>query len=188
MPTPVKVITRRVKLEGFVDIMFDPYSGDNAVQLPPDKKFYFDADGKSLVIPALNIMSFICAEHTTSAAKLLYPEKQYKRKATKLRGVVTIDPFLIPLTRKGKRIVFKGFDKNGIVLSRATPRLKHGIPNPKPRPVVNLPWALEFNLTMLESKDIDEHEVKWLFEQGGALIGLGTYRGVFGKFHVTRWS
>jgi hypothetical protein len=30
--------------------------------------------------------------------------------------------------------------------------------------------------------------LKKIFEQGGHAVGLGTFRGVFGKFRVTQWE
>ena len=37
-------------------------------------------------------------------------------------------------------------------------------------------------------KEIKEQEIKNLLTEGGMAIGLGTFRGVFGKFEVTRWE
>ena len=67
-------------------------------------------------------------------------------------------------------------------------RLDKGIPNPKERPVLPLPWALEFDLTIFPNKEIKEQEIKNLLTEGGQAIGLGTFRGVYGKFAVDKWE
>ena len=40
----------------------------------------------------------------------------------------------------------------------------------------------------LEIRPNQEHEVKTLFEEGGLAVGLGTFRGVYGKFVVDKWE
>jgi hypothetical protein len=51
-----------------------------------------------------------------------------------------------------------------------------------------MPWALTFTLSILPTKEIKEQELYNLIVEAGLAIGLGTYRGVFGKFEVTDWS
>jgi hypothetical protein len=65
---------------------------------------------------------------------------------------------------------------------------KLAIPNPKERPMLDAPWELKFKLTLLETPELNEVLLKKLFEYGGIAIGLGTFRGVFGKFKVTEWN
>lgn len=177
-----------ITLTGIRDIMFDRYAGDNNTELTPEQKLYYDQDGETLVIPALNIHSFLSAENTKSAVKLMYDSRVYKKKAAALLGFVMIDPVNIPITRKGKPIKFKGFDKNGITLCKTTPRLSGGVPNPKTRPIVNMPWEMSFQLQLFPNDEVSELEVQNLFDKGGIMIGLGTYRGVFGKFVVSKWE
>jgi hypothetical protein len=71
---------------------------------------------------------------------------------------------------------------------RAVARLDKGIPNPKERPVIPKPWALEFDLTLYPSREIQEQEIINLFDEGGRALGLGTFRGVFGKFRIEAWD
>ena len=47
---------------------------------------------------------------------------------------------------------------------------------------------MTFNLTIYPNKEIKEQEIKNLLAEGGMAIGLGTFRGVFGKFEITRWD
>ena len=62
------------------------------------------------------------------------------------------------------------------------------IPNPKERPMLSAPWESSFKLNLLETPELNEVLLKKLFEKGGIAIGLGTFRGVFGKFKVTKWE
>lgn len=99
----------------------------------------------------------------------------------------------IPLMRNDEQICFNGFsdDKDeeaGISVHRCVARLEKGIPNPKIRPVVDLPWSLSFVLSLYQNPTLAEPMLRMLFEQGGIACGLGTYRGVFGKFEVTQWE
>jgi hypothetical protein len=47
---------------------------------------------------------------------------------------------------------------------------------------------LTFNLSIFPNKEIKEAEIKNLILDGGIAIGLGTFRGVFGKFDIAEWS
>ena len=99
----------------------------------------------------------------------------------------------ISFTRDGKPVTVGTFGdrsepQSGLYLHRAVARLDKGIPNPKERPVLPLPWALEFDLTIYPNKEIKEQEIKNLLAEGGMAIGIGTFRGVFGKFEIERWD
>ena len=117
----------------------------------------------------------------------------FKNFANALLGFVMIEPDNIPLTRNGEPIEFTGFrdgvDKKArIYVDVRVARLDKGIPNPKERPVVELPWELAFKLTIIRNDEFDETLLKTAFSKGGIAIGLGTYRGVFGKFVVEEWE
>lgn len=170
--------------------MFDKYPGNNEIKLPPEEKMYFEEGGK-LYLPSANILSFLSAQNSESAVKRFYDSRQYKKIAGAMLSYVDIEPLRIPLTRNGKRIVFDGtFGEEGrdIWLDKRVARLDKGVANPKERPVVGLPWELKFRLTLLPSHEITIDEVHRLFVDGGLAIGLGTYRGLFGKFEVARWE
>ena len=51
-----------------------------------------------------------------------------------------------------------------------------------------MPWALEFDLTIFPNSEIKEQDIQNLFDQGGIAIGLGTFRGVYGKFRIAQWD
>jgi hypothetical protein len=186
------ITIRQVRLEGVTPIMFDRYAGDNKTQLEPGEKMYFVPGTRTLCLPTMNVMSFLSAQNTDSVAKLI-GGRGYKNIAQALLGFVQITPLYIPITRNGENIEFNGFvddkdEKAGIYVDRRVARLAKGIPNPKVRPVVDLPWELSFTINLFKNDQIDEKLLKTAFMRGGMAIGLGTYRGLYGKFLVSEWS
>lgn len=183
----MKTIKRRVLLKGIRPIMFDRYSGSNDVTLAPEEKFYLDEAGR-IVVPALNISSFLSSQLSESATQRVMG-KRWKTLAKAALSFVDIEPFNIPLTRDGKTLTLANSDYK--ILNHVARVKKTGgliIPSPKQRPVIATPWELEFTLTLYENKDLSEHDLRTIFEQGGIAIGMGTFRGVFGKFVVEKWE
>jgi len=172
-----------VRLRFLRPLMVDPYAGDNNTTLPLEQRMYLD--GKTMVLPAANLMSFLTAENTKSAPKVIYGKKS----PDILRGLATyvvISPMLIPLLDGEKPIVFNGFGGK-VTVDKRVARLAKGIPNPKERVVVNLPLAIEFDLFYEPNKQAPENVLRETFDKGGMLVGLGTYRPTFGQFAVERW-
>lgn len=185
--------TVNVTLTGFVDIMFDRYAGDNKTTLRVDQKLYLNKEGL-IILPSRNVMSLLSAENTGSAPKRFLDSKKYKSMAQAMLSFVCISPFEIPFLRKGKPIRFNGFDADEVdreaqvYVDHRVARLPKGVPNPKERPVLSLPWELEFVLSLFRNDEVQEETVQNMLIRGGIAIGLGTYRGVYGKFRVTRWE
>jgi hypothetical protein len=67
-------------------------------------------------------------------------------------------------------------------------RLEKGIPNPKVRPVLPMPWELEFTVTLYPNKAIQEQQLMNVFAEGMIALGLGTFRGQYGKAQVIGWK
>lgn len=191
---PTDIIKRKVRLWGKAEIMFDRYAGDNNTKLEPWQKLYLEPGGSRIIgIPAINIMSLLSAHNTNSAPKRLRDKRKYKDIANACLSFVTIGPSFIPLIRDGKPIKFGKFEDerdsvSGCYIHRSVARLDKGIPNPKERPVIPLPWAVEFDFELYPNKEIKEQEIINLFDEAGRAIGLGTYRGVFGKFTIEIWE
>ena len=194
MPVSCKIIS--VGLEGVAPLMFDRYAGDNETQLPVEQKMHFGADGRTLVLPQTNIYSFLTAENTVSAPRAIFDARKYKDVCRAIKGFVLVLPISgdIPILRKGKPIVFNGFsdgrdEKAGIYVRKDTARLKDGVPNPKVRPVIELPWGVEFALQLLDNDgEMTPEKLEHVFSLGGLKVGFGTFRGVYGKFAVTKWE
>lgn len=182
------MIEYNVTLDGRRPVIFDRYPGDNKTKLPAEEKFYFVEETNQLCFPALNLYSMICAQNGYSAAKLHFDSRIFKRIAFILSGAFAIDPMQLPFTRNGKPILFDGFGKNGISITRAAPRLKNGVPNPTERPMLSEPWSLSFRLKFMPFGDCSEATWRQLWDVAGALVGIGTYRGPYGKFEVIKWE
>lgn len=196
--TRLNVIKRRVSLQGVTPIMFDRYAGDNQTRLEWNQKIYLKPGTSNLCLPTLNLVSFFTAHNTNSAPKRLRDKRVYKSICNAILSFVSItgadgDAENITFMRDGKPIEVGTFsdridEKSGIYLHRAVARLDKGIPNPKERPVLPLPWSIDFELTIYPNKEVKDQEIQNLLTEGGMAIGLGTFRGVFGKFVVTKWE
>lgn len=174
----------RVVLNGLTPIMFDRYSGNNKEQLAVMDKCYTDEKG-FLVLPSTNILSFLSAQNTESATQRVIG-RGYKEVCKAALSYVSIAPFNIPFTRGGKPIT-----KDPLKIHIAVARIMKGklaVPNPKERPLLEPEWKLEFVLTLQETPSLNEVLLKKIFEQGGNAVGLGTFRGVFGKFEIESWE
>jgi hypothetical protein len=196
--TRLEVVKRTVTVKGITPIMFDRYAGDNNTKLEWSQKIYTVPGTSILSLPTSNIVSFLSAHNTNSAPKRLRDARQFKKICNACLSFTMIealegDTQYIPFLRKGEPIRVGNFgdekdELSGIYLDRRVARLDKGIPNPKERPVLPLPWSLSFYLTILPNKEIKEQEIQNLFIEGGIAIGFGTFRGVFGKFEVVGWE
>lgn len=188
------IISRRVRLDGLQPIMFDRYPGDNNTKLEPGQKFYLQPGGSGIIgLPVANIMSFLSAHNTNSAPKRLRDKRKYKDIANACLSFVEIGPAFIPLLREAEPITFGKFvddkdEASGAYVHYSVARLDKGVPNPKARPVIPMPWALEFDFRLFPNNEIKEQEIYNLFVDGGRALGLGTFRGLYGKFEVSRWG
>lgn len=181
----LKTITRKVKLVGLTPILFDRYAGSNREVLSTMDKIY-SKDGL-MVLPSTNILSFLSAQNTESAPQRVIG-RGYKAVCKAAQSFVTISPLDIPFSRKGKPLSVKDADLKVHVAVARIMKGKLAVPNPKERPMLETPWELEFELQLLETDDLNEVTLRKLFEIGGLAIGLGTFRGVFGKFKVESWK
>lgn len=186
---------RKVTINGLKDIMFDRYAGDNKTTLEPHQKMYLrklDDGGPIIGLPSTNIMSFLTAINTNSAPKRLRDARKYRAVANGILSFTDIQEQFIPFIRDGEPIRFGQFvegrdEASGVYIHTSVARLDKGIPNPKVRPTLPLPWSLSFSLVMYPNKEVKEEEIHNLFVEGGIALGLGTFRGVFGKFEVVEW-
>ena len=81
------------------------------------------------------------------------------------------------------------FDKFGgqIVVRKDVARMAKGIPNPKERPQINLPWSLDFELQYIDNDQCSIGNLQMAVSRGG-ILGLGTFRPYFGRYDLTKWS
>jgi hypothetical protein len=186
-------IVRQVRLRGLTDVMFDRYPGDNDTKLEPWQKLYLGGEsGRVISLPSANLMSFLSAQNTDSAPKRLLDSRKYKNFALSCGSFVTIGPHMIPFLRDDEPIEFGKFENevdksSGVYIDRRVARLEKGIPNPKVRPVLPLPWELSFTLTLLPNRFIQEQQVMNVVTEGMIALGIGTFRGQYGKCEVVGW-
>lgn len=173
-----------VRLEGLRPLMFDRYAGDNNTQLPTADKMYLD-DQAHLTIPALNLFSLLAAENTKSVCRQFFG-KSGKTVALGISSYVSIEPFEILLCDQDGPITFTGWNHK-ISIHDAVARLPKGIPNPKTRPVVALPWHIEFAVQYTENRYCTLDNLRQAFDWGGTL-GLGTFRPYFGRYELAEWK
>ena len=169
-----------VQLEGLRPLMFDRYAGDNNTQLPVAEKMYLGKDG-ALMMPALNILSLLVAENTKSVCRQFFG-KNGKTIALGISSYTSINPFDIPICDDGGPIRFTGWNEQ-ISQAKHVARVKGGIPNPKERPVLALPWRIEFAVEYIENKFCTLENLRQAFDMGGTL-GLGTFRPMFGRYQL----
>lgn len=196
--TRLEIILRKIRLKGLTEIMFDRYAGDNKTKLAWEQKVYLIPGTDIIALPATNIVSFLTAHNTNSAPKRLRDKRAYKDIANACLSFTTVAGLnghqgYIPFLREGEPIklgrVENGHDPiSGLYMHRSVARLDKGIPNPKERPVLPLPWELEFSFQIFPNQEIKEQDIKNLFSEGGLAIGLGTFRGVYGKFVIDLWK
>jgi hypothetical protein len=179
-------ITRKVTLAGLRPIMFDRYSGSMKEQLAPQDKVYRSSmNPKNLILPSVNIQSFLSAQNTESAPQRIIG-RGWKAVAKAALTFVEINPMEIPIMQNDIPATI-----DNIVIDHRKAIIKKGqlsIPSDKERPVLDMPWSINFELTLYKNPDLNENILRRLFDDGGIQIGLGTFRGVFGKFEVTNWE
>lgn len=189
-----ELIKRKIRLRGLTDIMFDRYPGDNDTKLEPWQKLYLGGEsGRTIMLPSANLISFLSAQNTDSAPKRILDPRKYKTFALACGSFVSIQPRMIPFLRDDQPIEFDKFvgdedAESGVYIDRRVARLEKGIPNPKVRPVLPMPWELEFELTLFPNKTVQEQQLKNVVEEGLLCLGLGTFRGQFGKAEVILWE
>lgn len=173
-----------VVLTGKRPMMFDRYAGDNNTQLPAAEKMYFAGDGRTLIIPSINVYSMLVAENTKSVCRQFFG-RQGKTIGLGISSYTTIEPFDIPIIDEDGPIQFDGFGDR-IYVRHDVARLAKGVPNPKERPVLELPWQLEFDVYYERNDSCSLENLRQAFKMGGTL-GLGTFRPFFGRYAVTQW-
>jgi hypothetical protein len=183
-----KITKIAVKLVGLSPIMFDRYIGMTGQEVAPEQKFYLAQDEKTITLPSVNISSFLSADLTESATKRVMGRK-WRGVAKAALSYVNITPVEIPFTRDGVTLTL---DNANYTIDKRVARVKKSggliVPSEKVRPVLGNPWELSFNIELFENAELNEPTLRRIFEEGGISIGLGTFRGVFGKFSVASWE
>lgn len=174
----------KVQLSGIRPMMFDRYSGDNSTQLPTAEKMYLD-NQQRLIMPAINLLSLLAAENTKSVCRQFFG-KNGKTIALGISSYCNITPFDIPIEDDDGQIKFTDWNHQ-ITIHKAVARLKNGIPNAKVRPLLALPWHLNFSIEYQDNRYCTLENLRQAITMGGTL-GLGTFRPYFGRYELTGWK
>lgn len=178
------LMTIKVQLTGLRPMMFDRYAGDNSTQLPTAEKMYLTED-RQLIMPAINVLSLLAAENGKSVCRQFFG-KNGKTIALGVSSYCNITPFEIPIMDDNGPIFFKDWNKQ-ISVHKAVARLAKGIPNPKERPLLALPWYLSFEFEYQENKYCTLENLRQAITMGG-ILGMGTFRPFFGRYEVTKFE
>ncbi len=173
-----------VEFEGVRPMMFDRYAGDNNTSLPVPEKMYLE--GRHLIMPSTNIYSLLCAKNGESVCKRFFGGTAGKDIGLGISSYTSIEPFEIPILCNGKQIEFNGFNEQ-IFIHHGVARLLHGVPNPKERPTLALPWTIKFEMEYIENKLCTLENLRQALAKGG-IIGLGTFRPYFGRYELAQFD
>lgn len=136
-------------------------------------------------MPAINIMSLLCAENTKSVCRQFFG-KNGKTIALGIASYCNIEPFEIPVVDDNGPIIFNGWNEQ-IYIHKAVARLKGGIPNPKERPTVALPWEVSFTVEYVQNTYCTLENLRQALAMGGTL-GLGSFRPFFGRYELVAFE
>lgn len=172
------------KLVGTRGILFDRYPGDNDTKLKPLDKLYVN-DGGHCIIPCVNLYSCLTAENTKSISRICFGKKAGNIRIG-INSFVTItgdDSEEASVIRDDKGKPWSAKDSR-ITIRHHVARLKNGVPNPKERPCIPVPWNVTFHFEYAKNNFISKEALLDCLNQAGQLLGLGTFKPVFGKFAV----
>lgn len=186
----MEVTKIRVVLEGLSDIMFDRFIDHSQEVRPPEQKIYLNEKGE-VVLPAENMSAFYFGENPSGCAKW-FEGKKGKDYIRMGMSHVFFGPTLLPFQVDGKPIAFNGFENGRFSIYWASGRTKKGTlsikQEMKARPLMKLPWELEFLATIIKNSYIDETKLHNWTLMGGMQIAVGTYRPRFGRFGIKSWE
>jgi len=197
----------RVTLSGTKPVMFDRLvdvddKTQKRLEAHPEERLYLDGQ-KQLYLPADNMLAFFCSQKGPSCVNRWGPQgpknKQARQElAENFLAFVDVQPDEILFLRDGKPIRFNGWngakcDPDAKLWQKyAAPRVLKNqqiIPLPKTRPVMNLPWELEFTIIIRpNAAGIDAPMVRGFLEAGGPTGGCGTYRPRYGTFELAEFE
>jgi hypothetical protein len=186
-----------VTLRGLSGIMFDRFIDHSKEVRPANQKLYYNGDGKSIVIPAIMIESFITRQLAPVGCACKFEGKKGREYAGMAMSHVFFNPELIPIveTKTGKEIVPDDeIEKDGrFYVARYSTVTKMGgggaiKQEAKPRPVLRCGWEISFEIQIIKNQLIDETKLYNWFTMGGIVIGIGSYRPRYGRFDVAKWE
>ena len=177
-----------VKGIGIKPLLFNKFLGMEG-EFPAEQRLHLV--GKKVIIPADMIYSFLFQEKPGGCCQR-FEGKAYKRIAKTGWAILAVNPESIPITHEGKEITFDKFNKNGIDEKAGMRIFESTVSQPKPiltkRPLIDLPWEIEFKITLYKNNFITKEKLyNWLVV-GGFQVGIGSYRPRFGQFAIEKFE
>lgn len=175
-----------VLLSGVSPWMWNAFRGQE--EIPPERKLHVSTDGKTLILPAANIMGFLTSTLVgRSCVNTFVPPKERPTVKAEVLASVALRENEIPILGDKDPILWTGFNGKVYVDERPAQASKTSRDIVR-RPVISLPWAVRFHLLLNETEYVTEARMRDWFIQGGIVVGLGAFRPFFGKFEVTGWK
>lgn len=179
-----------IQFTGTRPLMFDQYLG-NESKAPWNEKLYLD-ESKNVCIPAINIYGFLCSENSKNAVKMMHGKKSGPIIQSLSVNVHIVEQLIKIQGEKGVltesdidlRNTGIGQIKRHVAVARIKKTATTIVPNPKERPVISLPWSLEFNLEFSPDNNCRPSMLEEIFKYGGKNCGIGTFRPFFGTFDI----
>lgn len=109
-------------------------------------------------------------------------------RTAELQGNVAVSPVEIVFTDEDGDIQFDGEWSDRLYIDERMARPSDTARVIARRPVLELPWNLQFELAFNETEFISEDLLKDWFDRGGLSVGLGAYRPMFGRFVLESWE
>lgn len=192
----MKTIKIEAVLRGLAPLMFDRFFDHSAEERPPEQKLYLNQDN-FLVMPAANLVALLTNERPPGAIKLA-EKKKANDYLPYVKGHVHFSQIQFPISDDNGPIIFTHFDGQRFFIDRSAPRVIKGSLSIKQesrsRPVLSLPWFIKIGINLIETefskgKIVPDKLYSW-FSLGGLVIGLGTYRPLYGRFELshTHWQ
>lgn len=169
-----------VTLTGVTPIMLDAFRGQE--ELPPEQKLYFGPDKKTLILPAANIIGFLTSRSSHSCLRVFTDNKDWKTRGPETVGNVYVSPVSIPFIVRGSPLIFEGDWNEQVYIDERMARPSATARVIARRPVIDLPWSLEFRVDLNTTDFVTADRLKDWFSRGGVSVGIGAYRPMFGRF------
>ena len=185
-----------VSVEGLSSVMFDKFYDHSNENRPPERKFYTD---NPVCLPVENIYSFLYRDAAPVGAVRFVEKRKAKEYLAMGQAFMSIRQTMIPfLDESYKPILFNGFGKfdsdsrfyvndweAGITKMSGGKIIKQ---EARPRPVMKLPWNLEFEVMLFENDKVTPDKLLSWFQIGGLVIAIGTHRPQYGRFMIKKWK
>lgn len=177
-----------IKVKGLTDIMFDRFYDQSKTKRPPEAKMYIN-DG-IISFPSMNIRAFLTSQRNGGCVRV-FEGKNWADYYRVCQSFVRIEDCLIPFLDENEQpIKFDDFKEKTFIYT-CNVLVGHGQNVSRQtisRPVLKLPWFLEFQIILFENELIKLEKLKEYFQRGGKLIGFGNGRPQVGQFEIIKWD